>query len=57
MRYCIVQATDLFYALRDKLEGKSDGKTFTRLMMETEGVLKLPEAVGAASGSDEEKLE
>jgi hypothetical protein len=58
MRYCIVQATDLFDALRDKLEGKSDGKAFCQLMMETEGVLTLPEAVGAAaSANDEEKTE
>ncbi len=56
MRYCIVQATDLFDALREKLEGKSDGKAFCQLMMETEGVLTLPEAVGAAAtASDEER--
>jgi hypothetical protein len=57
MRYCIVQATDLFYAVRDKLEGKSDGRAFAKLMMETEGVLKVAEPVGAAAGSDEEKAE
>lgn len=57
MRYCIVQATDLFNALRDKLEGRSDGRAFAKAMMETEGVLKLPEAVGAATGSSEEKAE
>ncbi len=58
MRYCIVEATDLFDALREKLEGKSDGKAFCQLMMDTEGVLTLPEAAGAAATeSDEETTE
>jgi hypothetical protein len=57
MRYCIVQATDLFDALRDKLEGKSDGRAFAKAIMETDGVLKLPEAVGAAPASTEESAE
>ena len=56
MRYTIVQATDLFEAVREKLEGKSDGKAFCKLMMETEGVLTVPKPAGAAatSESDEE---
>jgi hypothetical protein len=54
MRYTVVLASDLFETLRGKLEGKSDGKDFCKLMLETEGVLKLPEPVGAAAGSDEE---
>jgi hypothetical protein len=55
LRYTIVQASDLFAALREKLEGKSDGKAFCRLMMETEGVLSMPEPVGAAAASEDEE--
>ena len=53
MHYCIVQASDLFNALRDKLEGKSDGKAFCRLMIETEGVLSLREPVEAVAAGTE----
>jgi hypothetical protein len=38
MRYCVVTATDLFDAVRDKLGGKSDGKAFLKRLVETEGV-------------------
>jgi hypothetical protein len=57
MRYCIVQASDVFNALREKLEGKSDGKAFCEAMMKTEGVLTMPEPVAAAAASDEETKE
>ena len=57
MRYCIVQASDIFDALRQKLEGKSDGKAFCKLMLETEGVLSVPDAVGVVAASEEEKSE
>ena len=55
MRYCIVLASDVFNALRDKLEGKADGKAFCKLMMETEGVVRLPEPAGAAASSEDEE--
>jgi hypothetical protein len=38
MRYCVVTATDLFYAVRDKLEAKGDAKTFLKRLVETEGI-------------------
>ena len=57
MRYTVVRATDVFAALREKLEGKSDGKAFCKLLVETEGVLDMPEPVTAAVASDEEKTE
>ena len=38
MRYCVVTATDLFDAVRDKLEGKGDATAFLKRLIETEGV-------------------
>jgi hypothetical protein len=57
LRYCVVQASDLFEALRDKLEGKSDGKAFCQLLIETDGVLALPGAPDDETVSDEETTE
>lgn len=53
--YAVVLATDLFDALREKLEGKSDGKAFADLMMETKGVMTLPESVAVSTASDNEE--
>jgi len=46
MRYCVVTATDLFAAVRDKLESKGDAKAFLKRLVETEGVFTpaAPEA-------------
>jgi hypothetical protein len=38
MRYCVITATDLFDAVRDKLEGKGDQKAFLKRLTETEGI-------------------
>jgi hypothetical protein len=38
MRYCVVTATDLFDAVRDKLEGKGDAKAFLTRLVQTEGI-------------------
>ena len=43
MRYCVITATDLFDAVRDKIEGKGDAKSFLRRLVETEGVFTPPE--------------
>ncbi len=40
MRYCIVDSTHLFDALRDHMEGKGDTKGFCRELLATEGVFK-----------------
>ena len=42
MRYCVVTATDLFDAVRDKLEGTGDTKAFLNRLAETEGVFTPP---------------
>jgi hypothetical protein len=55
MRYCIVQASDVFEAVRAKLEGRSDGKEFCKQLMETDGVFRPEEATVAAGAGDEEK--
>jgi hypothetical protein len=55
MRYCVVDATQLFDAVRDKLEGR-DTAEFCQKLIETEGIL-LPsatkEASAASAGSTE----
>ena len=43
MRYCVLTATDLFEAVRDKLEGRGDAMAFLRRLAETEGVFTPPE--------------
>ena len=40
MRYCVVTATDLFDALRDKLEGRGDADAFLQQLIATEGVFR-----------------
>jgi hypothetical protein len=63
LHYCVVQAADLFDAMRDKIEGRSDGKDFCELMMNTDGVIVAPEpapveaAAGAAAAGEEESKE
>jgi hypothetical protein len=56
MRYCIITATDLFDAVRDKLEGKGDQKAFLKRLTETEGVFtpvtEEAEATAESSASD-----
>jgi hypothetical protein len=42
MRYAVVDATQLFNAVRDKLEGK-DVSAFTRRLTETEGIVEAEE--------------
>jgi hypothetical protein len=44
MRYCVVTATDLFGALRDKLEGRGDADAFLKQLVATEGVFADAEA-------------
>jgi hypothetical protein len=44
MRYTLLKASDLFNAVRDKLEGKSDGKEFCKKLVETEGLFEPPSA-------------
>jgi hypothetical protein len=49
MRYCVVEATALFAAVRDKLEGNSDASAFCRGLVETEGVFNPPKTEVTAS--------
>jgi hypothetical protein len=55
MRYCIVTATDLFAAVKDKLEGKGGADAFFKRIVATEGVYSLtpePAATESTSGKD-----
>jgi len=52
MRYCVLEATTLFRAVRDKLEGKGDAAAFLKRIVETEGVFAPPEGM-----EDEERLD
>jgi hypothetical protein len=52
MRYCLVQATDLFEAVRDKLEGKGDAAAFAKRLMQTEGLLSPEPAPAEATATD-----
>jgi hypothetical protein len=40
MRYCLLQATDLYDAVRYKLEGRGDPQAFLRKLIATEGVFE-----------------
>lgn len=40
MHYTLLKASDLFEAVRDKLEGKTDGKAFCQQLIETEGLFQ-----------------
>ncbi|HEY7466893.1 MAG TPA: hypothetical protein VIB47_09400, partial [Dehalococcoidia bacterium] len=48
MRYCVVTATDLFAAVKDKLEGKGDADAFFKRLIATEGIF-TPAAEPAAA--------
>jgi hypothetical protein len=50
MRYCVVTATDLFAAVKDKLEGKGDADAFFKRLIATEGIF-TPAAEPAATES------
>jgi hypothetical protein len=56
MRYCVITATDLFDAVRDKLEGKGDQKAFLKRLTETEGIftpaMEEAEATAESSATD-----
>ena len=43
MRYCVLQATDLFAAVRDQLEGKGNASAFLDKLIATDGVF-VPDA-------------
>lgn len=50
MRYCVVEAVELFDALKAKMEGGTDTAAFCRALIETEGVYKpSPTAADAAA--------
>jgi hypothetical protein len=53
MRYCVVTATDLFDAVRNKLEGKGDEKAFLKRLVETEGIYTPPEPEPEAEAAAE----
>ena len=42
MRYCVVEAADLYDALIDKMKGGGDSAAFCRALMETEGFYRKP---------------
>jgi hypothetical protein len=48
MRYCVLTATDLYEAVRDKLEGRGDAAAFLKRLVATEGVFSMAEAEAAA---------
>jgi hypothetical protein len=53
MRYCVVTATDLFAAVKDKLEDRGDADAFCRKLLTTDGLFSMKDAVaGTSSASD-----
>jgi len=52
MRYCLLEATTLFRAVKDKLEGKGDAAAFLKRIVATEGLFSPPEA-----SQEEERLD
>jgi hypothetical protein len=52
MRYCVVEATRLFEAVRDKLEGRGDAAAFCKRLIETEGIFSDVEARATAPATD-----
>jgi hypothetical protein len=50
MRYCVVTASQLFEAVKDKLEGRGDADAFCEKLMTTDGVL-----VTESTASSQEK--
>jgi hypothetical protein len=42
MRYCVVEASKLFEAVKEHMEGGSGVTEFCRQLMSTEGVLGAP---------------
>jgi hypothetical protein len=51
MRYCVLTATGLFDAVRDKLEGRGDTEAFMKRIVATEGVFVSEEAQATAEPS------
>jgi hypothetical protein len=51
MRYCVVTASDLFAAVKDKLEGKGDADAFFKRIIATEGVFTSAAEPAAATES------
>jgi hypothetical protein len=51
MRYCILTATDLFDAVKDKLEGRGDASAFFKRIVATEGVFSAEEATPKAEST------
>ena len=51
MRYCVITATDLFEAVRDKLEGRGDTGDFLKQIVATEGVFSAAQTGATAESS------
>lgn len=49
MRYCVVEAADVYEALKAKLEGGTDSAAFCRALIETEGIYKPAAPAAEAS--------
>jgi hypothetical protein len=55
MRYCVVQTSDIYDALIEKMKGEGDAAAFCRALMETEGFYRKPAPAAqpeTASASD-----
>jgi hypothetical protein len=52
MRYCVVEASQLFEAVRAKLEGRGDTAAWTRRLIETEGIFQPETSAVEAATTD-----